>query len=662
MNSLRIFINLFIALTLFAASRGETAAPIPENIRFIQAFSAGLSKPVDVAVSNSGTEIYVVDEETSQIVIFEPDGTVRLNFGEKGTKPAQLNNPHSIAVSPTDKIIVADTGNHRLQVFNKAGEFISQFGSPGSLPGQLNSPVGIVIDQFGFIFVADTGNRRVEIFSPNGVFLGMFDTEFRPVDIGVDVQRNIYVLLPEAGKIVKYSVSGRKLQEISGVVNKRNYLSQANGLAVDMRGDIYVTESAEQSIKKIDKDNVVLLSFGSAGDGRGQFAEAVGVASDTLGQIFIADAKNKRVQILKITGGKKNFIPAVANSPPVVDFDLVRNAEEGLVDLVSVPGRGLFALSDKAAHFLWYSSANNVFGKEGKNPGEFKKPMALSVTLDGRIFVADTGNHRLQIFNAEGSLQYEFGKNGTRAGQFSSPQGVAVNSKGKILVADTQNNRIQIFSHDGIYLTAFGGKSEEPFLPGSEIELRLPKALAVDSKDQIYVLAPESNKIYIFGEEGKFLAALGEKGNDPGQFDRPVDITLDENDNLYVADAGNHRIQIFDPKRRFILTFGSFGKEFGSFESLSAVATSEGRIFVADYKNQQVEIFRYFPDGLLKVERIYATKTAYPSDDPESNDMTKYALAQEAAARAAIKELMTSFSIREEYLKQFVKIESVETL
>ena len=229
-------------------------------------------------------------------------------------------------------------------------------------------------------------------------------------------------------------------------------------------------------------------------------------------------------------------------------------------------------------------------------------------------------------------------------------------------MADTHNNRIQVFNHDGIYLAAFGGRSGGATASGPPSELRSPKVLAVDSHDQIFVLETESNQIKIFSETGNFLAAFGEKGSGPGQFDRPVDIILDENDNLYVADAGNNRVQIFSPKRNFILAFGSFGKEIGAFENLSAVAASEGRIFVADYKAKQVEVFRYFPDGLIKPLRIYATKTAYPSDDPEVNDVAKYTLAQEAAAGAARKELTAGFGFREEYLKQFIKIESVEIL
>ena len=76
--------------------------------------------------------------------------------------------------------------------------------------------------------------------------------------------------------------------------------------------------------------------------------------------------------------------------------------------------------------------------------GEFKSPRSLFVSMDGKIFVSDTGNHRLQIFHADGTPLYEFGGKGNRPGEFRNPCGVVVNSKGKIYVADEGNNRVQV--------------------------------------------------------------------------------------------------------------------------------------------------------------------------------------------------------------------------
>ena len=123
--------------------------------------------------------------------------------------------------------MVADTGNSRIQVFDKLGQFMFQFGSLGSKRGQFKEPYAITVDQFGFMYVADRGNNRIQIVSPNGIFLDFFEVDYDPVDIGIDLKRNLYVLAPEIGKIIKYDLLGNSLQDIRCVVNDQNALLSA---------------------------------------------------------------------------------------------------------------------------------------------------------------------------------------------------------------------------------------------------------------------------------------------------------------------------------------------------------------------------------------------------------------------------------------------------
>ncbi len=657
-NHSSIFFRSFFCAVFILSAAVSFAA---ENIRFIREFNEGLKAPADVAAAGSG-DIYVIDEQLSKVFVFDSAGALKTSFGALGQKPGQFTMPQSLALTPMEKVVVADTGNNRIQIFNKVGELLSYFGSSGSLPGLLNAPFAVVVDQFGLIFVADTGNRRVQVFSPNGVFLGFFSTEFRPTDLALDAQRNVYVLLPEAGKIAKYSPMGKHLQEITCAIDKRNYISKAGGLAVDARGDLYIVENAEFSIKKFDPTNNILLSFGSEGSGRGQFDAAAGIFADPTGQVFIADKKNVRVQVIKITGSTKPLVPSATDSLPIVELEDTIPLEKNLIDISYIPGRGIYALSDKPAKVFVLGNSSAVWGSEGKNPGEFKKPAAVTATLDGKILVADTGNHRVQIFNLDGAPFYQFGKAGNKAGQFSFPQGVAVNSKGRIYVSDTQNNRVQIFNNDGIYLSALGDPSDNTRRSEGFVQLRFPKSIAVDSKNQVYILEPENCKVQIFAEDGRYMGSLGERGSELGQFLNPSDIAVDENDNLYVADSGNYRVQIFNSRRAFLLAFGSFGAESGAFNKMTGVAASEGRIYVTDSESSEIKRFRYFREGFVKQERLYATQTAYPPENEDENNVTKYSQAQEQATRAAVAELAQLTGISEKYLRQFVKMDSVETL
>jgi DNA-binding beta-propeller fold protein YncE len=280
-----------------------------------------------------------------------------------------------------------------------------------------------------------------------------------------------------------------------------------------------------------------------------------------------------------------------------------------------------------------------------------------------KIYVADSDNNRIQVLSLDGVPVFQFGSEGDEAGQFKKPEGVAVNSNGVIYVADTQNNRIQIFSNDGIFLTAFGkyGTSEEG-KKSAEIVFQNPKAITIDSENLVYVLDSGNNRIQVFKEDGAFVGEIGGQGKSAGRFKQPGDITKDENNYLYVTDQGNHRVQIFSPGGEFVMSFGSYGEGPGYFRQLSAIAASEGKIFIADYKTDQIQAFRFYPKGLVEEDRIYVTKSAFPPHGYEGTDAERNSIARSVAFGQALQELAGRFGVTEEQLKPQVRVESEETL
>jgi len=749
-----------------------------EKIRYVMDLKAGLKEPVDVAVSVSG-DIYVLDRESAKVFVFDSSGKLKLDFGKSISKSSssdrnkslwgviskglniksspesvKLGKPVSLALSPKEDIYIADAENNNIQVFSKTGKFLFLFGTSGTDPGQFKFPSSVIVDQFGVVFVADRDNKRIEFFSPQGIFLGSFPTEGEPVDMGIDPQRNLYVLMPGAKKIVKYLPDGKILKSITCKMNKRNYVAEAAGITVDKRGDIYITERYDHSVKKVDDSEIVLLSFGSKGQGRGQFRSPAGIAASASGKIVITDTDNSRVQVLAVTGSKKQTMAATITSPPVVLFDSMLTGEDAIVGLSYIQGKGLYALSEKKSHVLLRGSSNYLFGKPGKERGEFKNPMGIRVkkeiyeplglilkkkdnvleiagVMDGssamraeitagdnvnavngkstakmsleefvketrtvssdnitrltiikkgeqnakvlnftrksisspKIYVADTDNHRIQVLSLDGVPVFQFGRKGDESGKFNKPEGVAVNNNGVIYVADTQNNRIQIFSNDGIFLTTFGkyGTSEEGKKSG-DLVFQNPRAIAVDSRNLVLVLDSGNDRIQVFKEDGEFVGKIGAKGKSAGLFRQPVDITTDENNYIYVADQGNHRVQIFGPDGKFVMSFGAYGEGPGYFRKVSAVAASEGKIFVADYNTDQIQVFRFNPKGLVEEDRIYVTKSAFPPYGYEGTDVERNSIARSVAFKEALRELAEKLGVAKEQLKPLVRIESEEIL
>lgn len=95
-------------------------------------------------------------------------------FGTHGSGRGQLEHPHYIAVSSTNRVIVSDSNNHRVQIFDVNGRVLKAFGSEGSDEGQFKFPRGVAVDDQGYIVVADSGNNRIQMFTPEGDFLASF--------------------------------------------------------------------------------------------------------------------------------------------------------------------------------------------------------------------------------------------------------------------------------------------------------------------------------------------------------------------------------------------------------------------------------------------------------------------------------------------------------
>jgi len=162
------------------------------------------------------------------------------------------------------------------------------------------------------------------------------------------------------------------------------------------------------------------------------------------------------------------------------------------------------------------------------------------VDNSGDVYVADTGNHRIQRFTVGGNYRTGWGTYGTGDGQFASPTGVAVDSLGGVYVADTDNHRIQKFTAAGTYLTQWGtyGTGEGQFAS--------PTGVAVDSSANVYVADTGNHRIQKFDTSGMVVMDVwGTYGTGEGQFASPTGVAVDSEGKVHVVDKGNHRIQEF---------------------------------------------------------------------------------------------------------------------
>ncbi|MDE1845267.1 MAG: hypothetical protein KGI10_08075 [Thaumarchaeota archaeon] len=192
-----------------------------------------------------------------------------------------------------------------------------------------------------------------------------------------------------------------------------------------------------------------------------------------------------------------------------------------------------------------------TLGSIGSSKGEFIHPLGIFVN-EKYVYVLDTGNSRIQMFDKNGNFIYSWGKYGDQQGMFHTPVSMSSDKYGNLFVVDSEQNVIQIFDPLGNYKDEISPVLAE----GEDIGGAGFKAITFDSKNNFYIIST-NNKILKYSSIGKFINFYGSNGTEDGRFNQPSAIAIDTKDYVYVADPGAHRIQKFDSNGNFILGWGS---------------------------------------------------------------------------------------------------------
>lgn len=173
----------------------------------------------------------------------------------------------------------------------------------------------------------------------------------------------------------------------------------------------------------------------------------------------------------------------------------------------------------------------NQPGEDGK---PFNRPTDVDVAPTGEFYISDGyGNARVHKYSSEGKLLLSWGEHGTGPGQFDICHDVCIAEDGRVFIADRQNHRIQIFTPNGDYITEWGG-------------FKQPCSVTIDEEGYIYVTELQQ-RFSILDENGKLVARWGgEKTLEPGLFMNPHCASIDSNGDLYIGETlEGSRIQKF---------------------------------------------------------------------------------------------------------------------
>jgi sugar lactone lactonase YvrE len=251
-----------------------------------------------------------------------------------------------------------------------------------------------------------------------------------------------------------------------------------------------------------------------------------GVHLDAIGRLMITDSGTGAVNVIDLSD-MKSFSITETEDVRVFSPIAVASAADGRIYVSdSALGRvGMFRADGDFTRFI---------------DGIFKRPTGLAVDrARGILYVADTWDHIIYMYDLEGRKLGSMGGRGKNEGEFNYPTHLAVGGDGTLYVSDTLNFRVQMFSPGAEFLGAFG-------IPGESYDaFDKIKGIAVDSHGHIYVTDSVQDMVKIFDREGRLLLFFGKKGRFYGDFAHPAGIYIDGRDRIFVADSLNRRVQVF---------------------------------------------------------------------------------------------------------------------
>ena len=250
------------------------------------------------------------------------------------------------------------------------------------------------------------------------------------------------------------------------------------------------------------------------------------VLADNSGRTYVADAGRQSVFVFDqntneflIWNESDHNIPFLSPVGIIIARDtvMVTDSEQGVVYRLTTNGELI-----------------DSFGKS-----ELNRPTGIAYDAEAeRIFVADTGDDNIKVFDLEGKLIDVYGKKGGRAGEFNRPTFLSYKN-GRLYVADSMNARIQVLDDLGSSISSFG---ERGLYVGN---LSRPKGVATDSDGNIYVAESFYDHVLVYNASGIFLMSLGGPGNQSGKFSQPTGVWVDDKDRLFVSDMLNGRVSVF---------------------------------------------------------------------------------------------------------------------
>lgn len=281
------------------------------------------------------------------------------------------------------------------------------------------------------------------------------------------------------------SVRAQEAVSFSAELTSRYWFGRLSGpwgVAADGAGSLYVTDARSSGLlrRAIDGSATQLIAGGGAGAGRLRRPQGVAVAPN--GEVFVVDGGNRRIQVFGPDGavrrawGRRGGSPGEFNAPRGIALD-----SDGFVYVAD-------GFNDRIQKFAADGTFVTTWGNRGRGPGQFSTPTGIAVGPSGTVYVADTFRDRIQAFTRDGA----FVRVVVQAPALRNPIGIGVDLAERIYVTEDVDHRVVIFDADGSRLGGFGG---EGVAAG---RFRFPRDLDVGEDGVVYVADSFNHQVQAF--------------------------------------------------------------------------------------------------------------------------------------------------------------------
>lgn len=577
-------IKTFILCSVITASLFTTVA-VHASVsleRTIKESDDSLAAVSALLAGNEG-RLLVLDSENGVLLEYKGNASTRYDLIKNNVFESE--GMHGLTRLDENSYLLSNKDDNVIAIIDDEGKLIQKFAESGSREGQLDEPMGIDWSHNGRLYVADKENNRISVFGQDGVFIMAFGQQglneeqrlYEPVQVYVDPQERVYVLEKENnGRVSIFTHDGKLLQQLSSSDFDKFGGGEVEivNITIDDKGLLYAADRENGRVFQIDwQAKKLLSSFGSKGEQRGQFEKVSAMVVLPGNKIAVADSENKKIEIYRLP---RNSYPTLSKVYlPTVGFE--RSIQLHCSRAYRLLGGNVLCLDAENDRVTTYNSS----GKKVKDfEGEFSDLITASID-DQDIVILD--GEKIKYYKLDGRMRFEVGGSGDEDGKLDSAKGLFL-GKDKVYVADTGNQRIQIFSRDGIYLD----KITNPKNSDDEI-FKQPLRVAVDNNDNMFVLDKESKQVLVFSPNRKLLYRIGGEEDQPDAYTDLFDIAVDDDENLYVLGATEDNkatIQVFNGPIKIISFGAQVAGQVGLDEPVSISIPKANKTIVSVYDDE----------------------------------------------------------------------------